>query len=150
MLTRHGTSDAEANNWFKLIRTAFPECNIPSFKALKRQYHVVKASEAAFVRSSGLGKRWQLEFITELRDIENSNITEIFQFSTTHDGNTGLKIGNPFNHLLQTLTVHLLLNSDGVDAFKRNAKSLWPVWLALADLPPMKRCMFKNIVLATL
>ena len=48
LIARHGTSDAEANNWFKLIRTAFPESNIPSFKALKRQYHVVKASEGFY------------------------------------------------------------------------------------------------------
>ena len=150
LIARHGTSDAEANNWFKLIRTAFLESDIPSFKTLKRQYHVVKASEGAFVRSSGVGKRWQLDFASELREIVNSNITEIFQFSKNRDRNTDLKIGNQFNHLLQTLTVHLLLNSDGVDAFKCNAKSLWPVWLAIADLPPMKRCMYKNIVLATL
>ena len=150
LIARHGTSDAEANNWFKLIRTAFPESDIPSFKALKRQYHVVKASEVSFIRISGLGKRWQLDFISELKQIVNSNVREIFQFSTTREENTDLKIGNPFNHLLQTLTVHLLLNSDGVDAFKCNPKSLWPVWLAIADLPPMKRCMYKNITLATL
>ena len=36
IISRHGTSDAEAHDWLKLIRTTFPEKNIPSFKAVKR------------------------------------------------------------------------------------------------------------------
>ena len=147
IIARHGTSDAAANNWFKLIRTTFPESTIPSYKTLKRNYHVVKDNEENFIRISGQGKRWQLDFVSELRNIVVLNILETFSFSLTRDINTDLKIRDPFNHEMQTMTIQLLLNSDGMDAFKSNAKSLWPVWLAIADLPPVKRFMFKNITL---
>ena len=150
IISRHGTSDAEANNWFKLIRSAFPEKVIPSFKSFKRRNHVVEADQWQFIRSSALGKRWQLDFISELRDIINSNIHEIYKFSAERDTHKDLRAGNCFNHTSQILSIHLLINSDGVNAFKSNAKSLWPVWIAIADLPPVKRCMFKNIALATL
>ena len=102
------------------------------------------------MRTSEIGKRWQLDFVLDLRKIIATNIQEIFRYSTGRNKNTGLKVSLPFNHELQTLKIHLLLNSDGVNAFKSNSRSLWPVWLAVADLPPVKRCMYKNITLATL
>ena len=55
IISRHGTSDAEANKWFKLIRSAFPEKVIPSFKSFKRRNHVVEADQWQFIRSSALG-----------------------------------------------------------------------------------------------
>ena len=83
IIARHGTSDAAANNWFKLIRTAFPERTIPSYKTLKRNYHVVKDNEENFIRISGQGKRWQLDFVSELRNIVVSNILETFSLTYT-------------------------------------------------------------------
>ena len=42
------------------------------------------------------------------------------------------------------------MNSDGVRFVKSTPKQLWPVWIALANLPPVLRCSFWNIVLASL
>ena len=55
-----------------------------------------------------------------------------------------------FNNTSQQMTVYRLLNSNGVKIFSSNKKSLWPVWLSIANLPPIKRCMFKNIFFANL
>ena len=47
-------------------------------------------------------------------------------------------------------TAHILLNVDGVTLVKSSNCSLWPVWLALANLPPVLRSSFKNLALASL
>ena len=43
------------------------------------------------------------------------------------------------------------MSSDGVSITKSSTKkSIWPIWLALAQLPPILRMSVKNIVLAGL
>ena len=48
------------------------------------------------------------------------------------------------------MTISLILNSDGVCFVKSSRLQLWPFWLAIANLPPIKRSTYKNIVLAAL
>lgn len=38
--------------------------------------------------------------------------------------------------------ITLLLNTDGVKMFQSSAVSLWPIWLAINELPPNIRYMF--------
>ena len=38
----HGTSEAEANSWVNLIRTTFPDSNIPRYKTMNRRFALAK------------------------------------------------------------------------------------------------------------
>ena len=42
------------------------------------------------------------------------------------------------------------MNSDDLRLLRSSGKSLWPVWFAVANLPPKLRSTFKKIVLASL
>ena len=46
--------------------------------------------------------------------------------------------------------LRLILNTDGANESKSPPLSAWPVFLAFADLPPIKRQLFQNIVLVSL
>ena len=48
------------------------------------------------------------------------------------------------------LSVRLILNTDGANVCKSPATSAWPLFIAVADLPPKIRQAFENIVLAAL
>ena len=48
------------------------------------------------------------------------------------------------------LNIRLINNIDGALVCKLPPCSAWPVFIAIADLPPRKRQMFKNITLASL
>ena len=48
------------------------------------------------------------------------------------------------------LTIRLILNTDGALVCKSPPYSAWPVFLAVADLPPKKRQLFQNVVLVSL
>ena len=48
------------------------------------------------------------------------------------------------------LNIRLIINTDGALVCNSPPYSAWPVFTAIADLPPRKRQMFKNITLASL
>ena len=48
------------------------------------------------------------------------------------------------------LRVRLILNTDGAIVRNSASESAYPVWVALADLPPVLLSKFENIVLCSL
>ena len=45
IIAQSGTSEIEAGRWIKLMRTAFPEKNIPSYKTIRKRYAIGKSLE---------------------------------------------------------------------------------------------------------
>jgi hypothetical protein len=43
--------------------------------------------------------------------------------------------------------ISLLLNTDGVQVFSSSKREVWPVWLAINELPPNLRYMHVNCLL---
>ena len=61
------------------------------------------------------------------------------------------KVSPPAEIKDNKITFNLILFSDGVNIKKSTLKrELWPIWIQLADLPPILRMSRKNIVLASL
>ena len=148
IIANHGTPDNEANEWFNLIRKTFPEKNIPSYKSVKRAHGITE--EKLRPKPCANGKLWRLEFIEELQNVVQGNIKGIEKYSISKQKGKDLKLPTTFNEAKREINVCLIMNSDGVKVVNSNKQSLWPVWLAVANLPPIKRCMIRNIVLAQL
>ena len=84
----------------------------------------------------------RLNFHIILLDTVESNLNAILEFHQTEDVDLKLL------QLLKgdTLSIPLILNSDGCQLIESLAKlSLWPLWSAVVDLPPMKRAAFSYI-----
>ena len=146
----HGTSDAEASSWVNLIRTAFPGSNILSYKTMKRRYALGKKEEAKYMKKCGEGNLWCLNYMDEIKSIVEENFDVIRKYAVTRSTEDDIRIPNIFENDSATINITLVMNSDGVRIINSGKQSLWPVWLAIANLPPIKRCMFRNIVLARL
>ena len=50
----------------------------------------------------------------------------------------------------KTIKISLILNTDGAVVRKSSLLSAWPVFIAVADLPPYERQRFQNISMAAL
>ena len=146
----HGTSDAEASSWVNLIRTAFPGSKIPSYKTMKRRYALGKKEEAKYMKKCAEGNLWCLNYMDEIKSIVEENFDSIRKYAVTRSTEDDIRIPYTFENDSATINITLVMNSDGVRIINSGKQSLWPVWLAIANLPPIKRCMFRNIVLARL
>ena len=76
---------------------------------------------------------------------QNGMLTDIQDGSAFHD----LNEDGVFNHP-EHLGLIVLVGTDGVAIFKTSRQSLWPVNIAVANLPPNQRMNKNNILLGTL
>ena len=150
IVARHDTSDKELKDWMGLMKASFPNADIPSYSQMKNRHHVPQTQHNSFIKSCGTGEYWMLDFMNEILQILKANLDVISDYSLTRDSSYDLKLQPCLNFEKKELTISLIMNSDGVRIIKSSPKHLWPVWLALADLPPKLRCSYNNIVLATL
>ena len=150
ILEKHATPDAEADEWIKLIRELNPTQIIPSYNSLKRKYHLTHAEQAKFLKVCGLGHRWMLDFTNEIVAIVKENTGSIFAWGQMKEDSTDFKPPTSADYYAKVLRIFLILNSYGVKIMKSASKSIWSVWLAIANLPQKKRASFENIVLAAL
>ena len=146
----HGTWDAEAHDWLKLIRTVFLEKNIPSFKAVKRETSITKSEEKVQCKPCADRQLWQLDFTKELKNIIYANLKIFENYSSATECENDLILPPTVDPNRNTIKIFLLMISYGVRLINSNKQSLWPIWLAIANLPPVERHMFRNKVLARL
>ena len=146
----HGTSDAELAKWIKLVKIVSGREDLPSMKILKKQYHLTNKQCNKMGKPSADGEVFLLNFIDELHQIIQRKIKHINEYYMTKVAGSNLKIPQLFDSSSKTLHISLLLNSDGVKILRSFKKSVWPVWLAVANLPPILRASFENTVLASL
>ena len=57
----------------------------------------------------------------------------------------GRQYKNHAQFLLYPVNVSLILNTDGVAAFKSSMKSFWPVWLAINELSKAERYVCRGL-----
>ena len=147
---KHGTSDSEAKDWIRLIKRAFPNAAVPFFGKIKNKHHISKRMVDDRLTSYGSGDYWKLDFMTELVQVIEANIEQIENFSMLRDSDEDIPLKPCFNWESRSLKISINLNSDGVRIIKSSPKQLWPVWIAIVNLPPILRCSYKNIILVAL
>ena len=97
--------------------------------------------------TNGTGEVIFLSFADKLQKNVEKYITEILAYANP-DTKTDLKLTALFDG--NALNVKLILNTDGVRVKESSDRSAYPVWVALAELPPKLRSSFDNIHLCSL
>ena len=112
--------------------------------------NILKEAPHVLIRDldkNGNGDFARLNFNIILLDTVESSLNAILQFHQTEG--VDLKLPQLLNG--DTLSIRLILNSDGCQLFESLVKlSAWPLWAAIADLPPMKRAAFRNMTFCCL
>ena len=153
--SRFNLSDECSSSLHQLIKTLLPkENNFPSaysyIKKMKKNFE----EEVCFLKKTNSQSICVLNFRFQLRDIIERNLPSILDYSLHRESNPysdfNKDICPPFRRE-ENATFNLILFSDGVNIKKSTLKrELWPIWIQIADLPPVLRMSRKNIVLAAL
>ena len=89
-----------------------------------------------------------IRLFKQLRCIIERNIQNIFQYSNKRDPTKDIKVKRLVKG--NNLRVRLILNTDGAIVRNSVSESAYTVWVAIADLPPVLRSKFEDIVLCIL
>ena len=150
IVTKHRTSDKKAGEWLRLIRLSHPNSLIPSFKTLKKRNVMVARQRVVKSEASKGGKWCVLNFLEEIETLLKLNIHSIVNYSNQRKDGRDLILPDFFDESSRTLHIFLIINTDDVKVIQCRNNSLWPVWIAIANLLPIIRSAFKNIILAGL
>ena len=84
--------------------------------------------------------------MSELHEIVQSNLAIIEEYLQHRDPNKDVKLQPCLNFDNKNITTTPVLKSDGVRFVNSSRDQLWPVWLAIADVHPVMRSSYENIV----
>ena len=133
-------------NFLQIILPSGNKC--PSERTLKRSQ---RSKLQHRIEKCGSGTLAFLSPASELEAVIKSNYESIRKYDSDRIECLDLKLPFSTGNISQDeLIAHLILNVDGVSLVKSSNRSLWPVWISLANLPPILRSAFRNIVLASL
>ena len=98
IIAQSGTSDIEAGRWVKLMRTAFPEKNIPSYKTFRKRHAIGKSLKKKCIRECSEGSLYTLNYVDEIKKIVEENIYSIVSYSKSRSNDTDIKLSATFNN----------------------------------------------------
>ena len=107
-------------------------------------------NKIALQKKTADGKWRVLDYVKELKSIVESHFDAIIKYELKKVAGCYLKLPQAYNADSKSLKIFLIFNVDGVKIIKSRNNSLWPVWIAIANLPPILRAAFNNITLAGL
>ena len=91
-----------------------------------------------------------LDYVKELKSIVESHFDAIIKYERKKVAGCDLKLPQACNADSKSLKIFLIFNVDGVKIIKSRNNALWSVWIAIANLLPVLRAAFNNIILAGL
>ena len=149
-VTTHRTSDKEAPDWLKLLQLVVPDLNIPAFKTLNERHTESMQNKIALQKKTAKGEWLVLDYVKEPKSIVESHFDAIIKYERKKLAGCDLKLPQAYKADSKSLKVFIIFNVDGVKIIKSRNNALWPVWIAIANLPPILRAAFNNIILAGL
>ena len=82
---KHGTSDAEARYWVKLVKIVSFRDDLHSFKTIKKQFHINKLALSAVVKKNGDGEFIKLNFVEELQTLLKDKINLFYSYDSNRE-----------------------------------------------------------------
>ena len=148
-------SDVNTLKLHSLVQSLIPENNcLPSGHSLiYQQKKALKETMVAHLQLSD-GEICVLSFADFLGNVVGRNLESIFRYSEQKEVGPfndfyNEKVG-PVSRWSDNIEIQLVLSTDGVSFTTSSNISLWPFWLAVANLPPKLRMSERNIAMAAL
>ena len=154
--SRFSLSDVASLNLHSLISTFLPPDNVfPSGYSYIQKMKNDLETKKRFYQNEESRTFCVLNFRSQLNCVVERNINQLIEYGIYREQNNenDLKseFANPFKIMNNSVCCNLILFTDGVNIKKSTLKKeLWPIWVQIADLPPILRMARKNIVLAGL
>ena len=95
----------------------------------------------------GQGYIVYIQFKSLLKDLVIEHLETIISYSAKKSFEHDIPL-DPLNFEQECVPIRIIVNSDGAKFNDSLAQSVWPMWLTIADLPPIKRAECDNMVLA--
>ena len=155
IVTKHALPDDLTTDMLVLIKAVLPRRNkCPSGWTTKNLLKQLFCENTLTEESCKNGNLITLKFVREFEIVIKRNIKVLMDYAnlrTSRNFPDDVNI-SPFYAPSKpgVLTLHLILNTDGVAVVHSNTDQFWPVFISIADLPPILRSSFVNIVMASL
>lgn len=94
--------------------------------------------------------RISLYFKRDLLAIIKKNLAHIQSYASVREATRDMPIPLFNSSSPHTFSVYIIINTDGAQIINSKNFSVWPLWLAIGNLPPILRYSFCNITLASL
>ena len=144
---RHCLPDEALFDLLKWQKIIHPHENVPTPNLIKSETKKLTDLYVKDTEKNASGEVIFLNFAEKLKEKVEKYINEIIDYANP-ETETDLKLTSLFDD--GTINVKLILNIDGVEVRKSSDCSAYPVWVALADLPPKLRASLDNIFLCSL
>ena len=148
LVCEHSGSDDLLFSLLKRERLIHPSSSIPSKDKLKLLISKITNRYIKTIEDFENGQLILIRFFSQLSQIVKANINQIIQYSTLKIENQDIKLEQLKNE--KNIRIRIILNTDGAKVLKSCNQSAYPVWAAVADLPPILRSSFKNIILCSI
>ena len=147
VVARHCLPDEAFYDLLKWHKIVHPQDNLPAPNFIKNKTRKLTDRYVKVTEANGSGEVIFLSFADKIQEKIEKHVNEILAYANP-DTKTVLKLADLFDG--NTVTFKLILNTDGVRVQESSDCSAYPVWVALADLPPKLRASFDNIFLCSL
>ena len=149
--SKQRASDALMYDVIKVFHRMKPSSGLSgiNFKKDNRRLFLERTYTQVACKAGGL---IPLKFSIELREIccRIWRILRKRSHNAFSDDGRDLEIRSFLTDNETCITLHLIVSTDGVKIIHSSGKHLYPLWLIIADLPPVMRSSFDNIAFASL
>ena len=148
LVSKHNASDTLLNDLLKRNQVLFGEGAVsPWF--VKKQLNDLYSKFISRKLSVDSGEIILIKFRPQLNEIVLNSLSKMLSYS--RNKNIAEDIFMPDLQIVDgKIFIRLIVNTDGALVAKSLPSSAWPLFIAVADLPPRKSQAFQNIVLACL
>ena len=149
-------SDFGMQKLYELVDCLLPEENkLPPQFSFIYKMKTNKRKMSLEAKQLSRGEVCVLSFTDFLKQIVERNLETMFSYSEHKEkskviNDFPIEKVKPVHRCSTVLKVQLIFSTDGVSIVNSSNTSLWPFWLAVANLPPKLRMAQKNISLASL
>ena len=145
----HNGSDSLLNDLLKRDQLLFGGQTVSPW-AVRKQFEDFCTLYQSSKQSFDNGELILLNFRPLLIDIVKNALPEMLKYAEEKDSSRDILMPTFCITEQRGINVRLIVNTDGANVCKTPITSAWPLFLAVADLSPKLRQLFKNLVLGAL